>query len=348
MRPFTMRAVVRCPDERWQELCDRDTSSTFYQTPQWYALISPHLNGEPYPLWFRFDDADAGEADAVVPLCKIRRFGFDYYVSPVGTYSGVLADRHLPLHQLQAISAFLRKLNISLVPSPFADNPLPLSGAANTFIQRIDLEALDPSDVTATWETGERRRVRVALKKGVVVREATTFDELKDYYAVYEKSLARWGSRATTRYPFSLFERIWQTLAGTPSMRLWLALAEGKVAAGYLCFYHHRHTVPWHGATDGDYFTFGVSQLCMKRMIEFAKEHGYRYFDLTRSSGLKGVEDYKRRLGTEQCFFETLDHESILYGTLKKAYKRVLHPSRRQLALESSAGPKSRSMSDRT
>lgn len=328
MRPFTMRTVIRCPEERWHELCNLDTSSTFYQTPQWYALISPYLKGDPYPLWFRFDDADNGLVDAVVPLCRIHRFAFDYYVSPLGTYSGVLSDRHLPLHQLQAISAFLRRLNISLVPSPFAENELPLSGTTNTFIQRIDLAPLDPSDVTATWEAGERRRVRVATKKGVVIKEATTLDELKEYYQVYEKSLARWGNRATTRYPFSLFEQIWRALAGTPSMRLWLAVVEGKIVAGYLSFYHQRHTVPWHGATDGDYFTFGVSQLCMKRMIEFAKERGYRYFDLTRSSGLRGVEDYKRRLGTEQCCFETLDHESLLYGTLKRAYKRVLHPAK--------------------
>lgn len=323
-----MRAVIPCPTARWQELCILDTSSTFYQTPQWYALIAPYLKGVPSPLWFRFDDSDSGLVDAVVPLCRINRFGFDYYVSPLGTYSGVLSDRHLALQQLQAISMYLRRLNISLVPSPFAENELPLSGATNTFIQRIDLAALDPIDVTSTWEAGERRRVRVAMKKGVIVKEGKTTEELKAYYRVYEKSLARWGVRATTRYPYSLFERIWSALSGSPSMRLWLAIAEGRVAAGYMSFYHHRHTVPWHGATDEDYFTFGVSQLCMKRMIEFAMEHGYRYFDLTRSSGLRGVEDYKRRLGTERCCFETLDHESLLYGTLKWAYKHVLHPTR--------------------
>lgn len=323
-----MDAVTLCPEERWRELCNLDTSSTFYQTPQWHALICPYLKGDPHPLWFRFDDDEDGLVDAVVPLCRIRRFGFDYYVSPMGTYSGVLSDRHLHLQQLQAISAFLEKLNISLVPSPFAANELPLSGGGRTFIQRIDLASLDPSDVTANWEAGERRRIRVAMRKGVVIKEATTIGELKAYYDTYEKSLARWGSRATTRYPFALFERIWHALAGGPSMRLWLAVADGKVAAGYLSFYHQRHTVPWHGATDGDYFTYGVSQLCMKRMIEFAKERGYRYFDLTRSSGLKGVEDYKRRLGTERCYFKTLDHESILYRTMKGTYKRVFRAAR--------------------
>lgn len=327
MKPFTMRAVTCCPEERWSELCQLDTSSTFYQTPQWYALIAPYLKGEAHPLWFRFEDDD-GPVDAVVPLCRIPRFGFDYYASPVGTYSGVLADRRLPLNQLQAISAYLKKLNISLVPSPFAANQLPLTGVNNTFIQRIDLAPLDPSDVTATWEAGERRRIRVAIKKGVTIKVATTLDEMREYYQVYEKSLARWGSRATTRYPLWLFERIWEALSNSPSMRLWLSIAEGKVAAGYLSFYHQKHTVPWHGATDNDYFTFGVSQLCMKTMIEYAKQNGYDYFDLTRSSGLKSVEDYKRRLGTTECHFETLDHESILYGTLKKAYKRVLNPAK--------------------
>jgi hypothetical protein len=329
MQPFSMRRVIRCPDERWQQVCEIDSSSTFYQTPQWYALIAPFLKGVPYPLWFRFDVVDADLVDAVVPLCKIRHFAFDYYVSPLGTYSGVLSEQRLSPQQLQAIVAYLRRLNISLVPSPFAANQLPLRGTANSFIQRIDLASLDAADVTTTWEQGERRRIRVALKKGVVIKEATALEEMQAYYLVYEKSLERWGSRATTRYPFSLFKRIWHALAGTASMRLWLALAEGRVAGGYLSFYHQRHTVPWHGATDQDYFTFGVSQLCIKRMVEFAKESGYRYFDLTRSGGQKGVEDYKRRLGTEKVCFETLDHESFIYATLKRTYKRGVSRSKR-------------------
>lgn len=320
------RKVTRCPDKRWSELCEIDTSATFYQTPQWYEIVAPHLHGEPFPLWFRFENE--GAVDAVLPLLRVRHLVFDHYICPFGTYSGVLAERRLAPTQLQHIVRTIANLNIWLVPSPFDANPLPLDGSPDSFIQRIDLDPLDPADVAANWEEGERRRLRVAARKGVVVREATSRADLEAYYRVYEKSLMRWGNTATSRYPFSLFERIWNALAGTPAMKLWLAIAEGNVAAGYLAFYHQRHTVPWHGATDEHYFTFGVSQLCMKRMIEFAKDRGYRYFDLTMSGGHPGVEAYKRKLGTERLDFTTLHHESLVYGALKRTYQLATHPSR--------------------
>jgi CelD/BcsL family acetyltransferase involved in cellulose biosynthesis len=321
--------LVRCPDDRWDELSRLDASATFYQTPQWYGIVAPYLHGTPHPLWFRFED-DGRTLDAALPLLRVRHFAFDFYVSPFGTYSGVLSEHALSPAQLQEIVDAVHGLNVWLVPSPFSANPLPL-GVADTedaFIQRIDLETLDADNVAAHWEEGERRRLRVAARKGVIVREATTREDLAAYYRVYESSLRRWGRRATSHYPFSLFERIWDALAGTDAMKLWLAIAEDEVAAGYLAFYHQGHTAPWHGATEERYFTYGVSQLCLRHMIEFAKENGYRYFDLTMSGGHHGVEDYKRRLGTERFEFTTLHHESRLYGALKSTYKLATHPSR--------------------
>jgi hypothetical protein len=318
---------VRCPDERWDELCKLDASATFYQTPQWYGIVAPYLRGTPHPLWFRFVDGDR-TVDAVLPLLRVRHLTFDFYLSPFGTYSGVLAEHRLTPGQLQEIVETVRGLEIWLVPSPFSANPLPLGGTADDFIQRIDLESLDPADVAANWEEGERRRLRVAAKKGVIVREATSRADLVAYYNVYESSQRRWGRRATSRYPFSLFERIWDDLAGTDSMKLWLAIAEGEVAAGYLAFYHQRHTVPWLGATEERFFTYGVSQLCLKEMIAFARSRGYRYFDLTTSGGHRGVVDYKRRLGTEMCEFTTLRHESLVYGALKATYRLAANPLR--------------------
>lgn len=327
MTPSARRALVRCPDERWDELSRLDASATFYQTPQWYGIVAPYLHGTPHPLWFRFDDGNR-TVDAVLPLLRVRHLTFDFYLSPFGTYSGVLAAHQLAPAQLHEIVETIRGLDIWLVPSPFSANPLPLGDIHDAFIQRIDLETLDADDVAAHWEEGERRRLRVAARKGVFVREARTREDLAAYYRVYESSVRRWGRRATSHYPFSLFERIWDTLAGTESMKLWLAIAEGEVAAGYLAFYHQRHTVPWHGATEERFFTYGVSQLCLEEMIAFARDHGYRYFDLTMSGGHRGVEGYKRRLGTERCEFTTLHHESPLYAALKTTYRLATHPSR--------------------
>src|SRR5690606_35869262 len=134
------------------------------------------------------------------------------------------------------------------------------------------------------------------------------------YGRVYRKSLRRWGARATSAYPESLFADI----AALPAanMRLWLAEHHGRVAAGYVAFYHNRHACLWHGASDPEIFRTGAVQMLYHEMLAHAAREGYPAFDLLGSGGTASLEAFKQSLGSKTLAFDSSLNRTGLIGTL--------------------------------
>src|SRR5690606_38273049 len=154
----------------------------------------------------------------------------------------------------------------------------------------------------------------MAREAAVTVRAGESEADWKSYYAVYEKSLRRWGDGATSRYPRPLFGRI----AALPAdaMRLWLAEHEGRVAAGYVAFYHNRHACIWHGASDPELYRLGAVQALYAGMIADAASRGFGAFDLLGSGGIASLEAFKKTLGAETLAFESCLNRAGVLGRL--------------------------------
>ncbi len=287
-----------CPEPLWSELCRADPGCTFYQTPEWLGIGARHYRAEVAPLLLQ-----AGETPICLPLLKTRRWGSDRYFSPFGTYAAPICARLLARDELRAVAQALRGLNVLLISSPFTPNAITVGRTFTSRIQTIDLDALDPENPMRDWDQGQRRRVRVALRNQVRTRAAEAPADWDRYYALYELSLQRWGARTTAAYPRALFDDIRRKLGNSPALRLWVAEHQGVIGSGYLTFYHNRHVVLWHGAADEHYFSFGVSQILLHDMILDARRRGFAVFDLTGSSGLEGVQEFKRRFGTHPVEF---------------------------------------------
>jgi Acetyltransferase (GNAT) domain len=335
-----------CPREVWQGLCDADPTSTFYHTPDWLEVTSTYLRQyglggsraqkaqewattEVAPWHFRSDSFSA-----VLPLLRRRRWGAWHYFSPFGTYTSLVCAQALDASQRLEIEGRLAQANLLLTSSPFTWNAVRVGKALHHSIQAVDLAQVDPAHPMRDWEEGQQRRVRVARRSGVTLRQAQSESDWQAYDDLYRGSLERWGDATTLAYHKGLFDLLRNRLANSPRMILWLAeipaeaaKAAGKpmvhservVAAGYLTFYHQGHVVPWHGAGDKDFFRYGVTQALFYHLIEDAARRGFRYFDLTGSSGLSGVASFKSRFGTRALSFEGSLNQVGLYGALARA-----------------------------
>jgi CelD/BcsL family acetyltransferase involved in cellulose biosynthesis len=284
----------------WEDLARRDAACTFFQTPAWHAAVAPLLGGESAPLLFEF-----GNIRAVLPLVKVRRPLRDVYISPFGTYSGLVCPDRLDAAQTQSVRDRLAGLNVELFSSPFAENPVAVGRSAENATYVIDLAKVNPADVPAGWAGNQRRHRRSADKAGLAVGLASDARDVDAYYAVYEKTLARWGEKARGRYPRELFQSLWRSLAPSGAMRLWLARREDRIVGGDVCFYHNRHAVQWHGVVDAEFFKAGAAQALLDAVVADAARRGFALYDMNPSGGLAAVEAFKKDFGSRRVEFRT-------------------------------------------
>jgi CelD/BcsL family acetyltransferase involved in cellulose biosynthesis len=298
-----------CSEELWESLARADETATFFQTPAWHRIAARHFKAESAPLLFEFPDGPA-----CLPLLRDTRWGRWRYFSPFGTYTSVVCPRALGPEDIGVIETALKPLSIQLASSPFTRNPVGVGKMIPARVQVLELTGMDPENPMRDWSPDPRRKVRMAREGSVRIRIADSEADWHAYHAVYEKSLKRWGARASSAYPESLFER----LRGLPAdaMKLWLAEHEGRTIAGYVAFYHNRHACIWHGASDPEFFRLGAVQLLYHDMSAHAANAGYPVFDLLGSGGNDSLEAFKASLGAQVREYKSFLNRSGIVGRL--------------------------------
>jgi hypothetical protein len=302
-----------CPETLWESLARADNTATFFQTPAWHAIAARHYGAERpterAPLLFDFPGGPA-----CLPLLRDRRWGRWRYFSPFGTYAAVVCPRPLDAAEIGAVESALTPLSLHLSSSPFTRNPVRAGTAIPSHVQVLDLADADPENPMRGWSPDPRRKVRMAREAGVRVRIAGSAPDWSAYFGVYQKSLRRWGARATSAYPEALFTDIRDLPGG--AMRLWLAESEGRVVAGYIAFYHNRHACIWHGASDPEFFRLGATQLLYHDMTAHAARAGHPLFDLLGNGGNASLEAFKASLGARPLAFDAFINHAGLVGRL--------------------------------
>ena len=143
---------------------------------------------------------------------------------------------------------------------------------------------------------GHRSAVKQAEREGVSLRLAFDPKDWREYFEVYQESLARWGDRASSNYTWPLFARLSEQ--PRDDVKLWIAEVDGQFAAGAVCLYAPRHVVYWHGAARAEFFSRRPVQPMIFQAIRHACETGREWFDFNPSGGNQGVDDFKRHFGT--------------------------------------------------
>lgn len=304
----------------WENLARLDAGATFFQTPAWHRAAAAVLGSVSAPLLFTFPGGEA-----VLPLQRIRgRFGQgERFFSPFGTYTALLAEAPLDGERLAAVRDRLASLNLDLFSSPFAANPVELGRPLDASTRILELAGLEPDLWEASWSRNHRRLLKQAREAGLRARLAAGRADVEAYCGIYARQARRWGPRARTVYPDSLFHSLWEALSGGPAMKLWLAEAGGDVVAGRLCFYHNRHAVEWHAAAREEWLERGANHFLVREIVADAAVSGHAWYDFNPSPGLAGVDHFKRGFGTKVLPFRGSENRVGLAAWASRA-RRLL------------------------
>jgi hypothetical protein len=323
---------------RWIEVARACPYATYFHTPYWYELIAPGQRHRAVEV--SFDDG----ASAVIPIAKIKRacgLLTDHFSSPGGTYGGWISASGLNKDHVRVLTNILTaKKNLTFRLNPFDHSqsslltvsmPVPSSSMRlmNDVTYTLDL-TLGERELHGRSNRGHKEKLRKAARNAITVREARGWEEWERYYDLYRQSVDRWTARGpelTPRvvYPIDLFRRLHNSVSGCE--RFWVALKDGEVIGGMLCFYWNRHAVGWHASADSRYFSLGSNNRLYWEIILDAMRGGFEIFDCNPSGGYGGVETFKEHLGAKRVSSPVLSARTPLRSLLTRLRPRPSSPS---------------------
>lgn len=270
------------------------------------------MNGTvfPKPMLVLFSDGKR----ALLPLSVQKQFrGFvnKQLSSPAGTFGGWLSCHPLDMAHAGLLVNYLRKTkNLCWRLNPYDRLAMQIcpTEAYQDETHAIDL-SIGFDAVFKNWTKSHRRAVHKAQKAGVMVKPASSTEDWKEYYKIYEESLERWGDGATSRYGWKLFEEMMRQ--DSPNIRLWLATCNTVTAAGVLCLYAKSHVVYWHGAAREEYFPFRPVHMLIHEAVKDAWGQGYLWFDFNPSGGHEGVKSFKKSFGAQRLPSPVVELKSV-------------------------------------
>lgn len=318
-------------EEEWLDFLKECDSATFFHTPYWYKVWKAYAGYNYEARVYEFPDG----RQILLPLAwwRIKKGLLKRMVSsPAGTYGGWIAkkavDREDAIAILDSLKKEFNQIDIRLNwLDGIQEQPVCKSVKLVTdFTQVIFLrKKADFRSVLKKWTKGHISAANRGLKGPMEVLPAFDKESVEAYFLTYQESLARWGSKATSKYGKKIFEYIFD-LVPVKYFRLWLAKADGDLAYGCLCFYFNNHVVYWHGAGKAVFFNLKPAHLLQYRIIEDAMASGYWWYDFNPSGGHEGVVRFKKGFGAEFCIANSI--------RLEKKNLRLINWFHRWVALQ--------------
>lgn len=297
-----IKNIRKARNEEWDSIWKDCPYATYFHSREWAEVWSAYTNTRsiPEPWLVMFEDG----AQALFTL-SFERSGpgllGGYISSPAGNFGGWISRDDLSLaHSQMLADVLIKKFRVvfwRINPYDKNSSDLDIKGLCPDVTHTIDLSG-GFENICNNWSHAHLSSVRKAQRAGVESRLAQTLDDWREYYLVYQDSLRRWGDNATSNYGSGLFKIFFDCKSS--SIKLWLAIYEGKVISGSICFYAREHVDFWHGATLEQYFSLRPVNLLVYEIVKDACNSGYRWFDLNPSGGHQGVVTFKQRLGTQK------------------------------------------------
>ena len=191
------------------------------------------------------------------------------------------------------------------------------------FVFQLDLRGKDKDTIFSEFHSKTRYNVRLAMKKGVEIREGTR-DDLK----VFHQIMVETGKRDNFLIrSLSYFEKMYDELATKGHMRLLMAYHEGQAISGIIPIMYGNKTWYLYGASSNSKRNLMPNYLLQWTMIQEAIDRGDDMYDFR---GVSGVVDenhpqyglYRFKKGFNARFVEFIGEVYLPYKPLKyKMYK---------------------------
>ena len=196
------------------------------------------------------------------------------------------------------------------------------------YVFRLDTKDKTEEELFSNLHSKTRYNVRLALKKGVQVKEGTR-DDLKDFHKIMITTGIRDGF--ITR-PLEYFERMYDSL-GPKHMRILMAYYEDKPISGVIVIIYGNKTWYLYGASSNEHRNLMPNYLLQWEMIKIALENKSDIYDLRGVPGVadnsNGLYRFKKGFGAKytefigELFIEFKPLKYKLYKFSEKAFRNI-------------------------
>ena len=171
--------------------------------------------------------------------------------------------------------------NLGFRPSPDAVGSF--GGTQPRFVMKLDISA--PLDkVMAQFHQKWRYNIRLAERKGIVVKTECTRDDVKVFHELYRVTAERDGF---TGRPLNYFYKLWDVLVERGLAKFFVTSYEGQPLSAAICFLLGRQCWYVYGASSNEHRNLMPNHAMQWAMIRWAKEQGCEVYDF------RGVHDIK-------------------------------------------------------
>ena len=204
-------------------------------------------------------------------------------------------------------------------------------GIQPRYVFRLDIKDKTEDEIFAAFHQKTRYNVRLATKKGVVIKEGTR-EDLKDFHKIMEVT----GKRDDFMIrPLSYFEKMYDELAPN-HLKLTMAYYEDKPISGIIDIIYGNKIWYLYGASSNEHRNLMPNYLLQWEMIKYSIKHKKDMYDFR---GVVGVVDeshpqyglYRFKKGFNAEFTEFIGELYINYKPLtykmykisEKLYKKI-------------------------
>lgn len=199
------------------------------------------------------------------------------------------------------------------------------------YVFRLDIKDKTEDELFKNLHQKTRYNIRLARKKGVVVKEGTR-EDLKIFHKIMIETGARDGFIIR---PLEYFEKMYDEL-GPEHMKLLLAYHEDKVISGVIPIMYGNKTWYLYGASSNSYRNLMPNYLLQWEMIKIALDRKDDIYDLRGVSGVVdenhpqyGLYRFKKGFGAEftefigEVYISFKPFVNSVYKTSEKAFRML-------------------------
>jgi peptidoglycan pentaglycine glycine transferase (the first glycine) len=213
-------------------------------------------------------------------------------------------------------------------------------GIQPKFVFRLDLTP-DSDTLFKNFHSKTRYNIRLALKKGVEIRDNCAKDELQVFYKILKETTER--DKFLVR-PYSYFAEMWDALVPPGYMKIFMAYYQGIPIAGTLALFFGDKVWYLYGASSNSHRNVMPNYLLQWTMIKWAKEKNCKIYDFRGVSGDLSEDNplyglYRFKKGFNGTFTEFIGEYDLVFSapfyklwtTLEPFYQKNI---RRLIALK--------------
>lgn len=295
-----VRTLETSDDAAWEQFARKCPDATLYQTPRWCAFIADVFGHRAHHLVAERDSEISGVLPlflAATPIVGKRLISLPYDVSSGG-----------PLAKDVAAGLALVTEAIRLATERKVDylelrvaRDAPALDALGLIREDLVLTSILPlRGAEATWRAvsaNNLESVRVASRRGVVIKSAETLSDFLAFYDVYLRVFRDFG---TPPYPRHYFIELHKRFRAEGAAQVLLASLNGRIVGGELCFFF--------GGTLVSKFIVALKEVIPLRAypalygatIDLGLQLGAHTLNWGASGkSQKGLIEFKRRWGSE-------------------------------------------------